>query len=33
GFIGCGHFSETNRLLEQQGKSPIEWKSVCIPLD
>ena len=33
GFIGCGHFSETNRLLEQQDKSPIEWKSVCIPLD
>ncbi|MGU5659371.1 uracil-DNA glycosylase [Aeromonas veronii] len=33
GFIGCGHFSETNRLLEQQDKRPIEWKSVCIPLD
>ncbi|MGL5092204.1 MAG: uracil-DNA glycosylase, partial [Aeromonas sobria] len=33
GFIGCGHFTETNRLLEQQGKSQIEWKSVCIPLD
>ncbi len=29
GFIGCGHFSETNRLLSQQGMSPINWHSVC----
>lgn len=25
-FIGCGHFSETNRWLEQQGRNPIDWK-------
>ena len=29
GFIGCGHFSEANRLLVQQGMSPIDWLSVC----
>jgi len=29
GFIGCGHFSEANRLLVQQGRSPIDWLSVC----
>ena len=33
GFIGCGHFTETNRLLEQQGKAPIGWQSVCTSLD
>lgn len=33
GFIGCGHFTETNRLLEQQGKEPILWNSVCTSLD
>ncbi|OJX90287.1 MAG: uracil-DNA glycosylase [Paludibacter sp. 47-17] len=26
GFIGCGHFSQTNRYLVQQGRTPIEWK-------
>ena len=26
GFLGCGHFKQTNRLLEQQGKSPINWQ-------
>jgi uracil-DNA glycosylase len=26
GFLGCGHFSQTNALLEQQGKSPIDWQ-------
>ncbi len=26
GFIGCGHFSEGNRLLEEMGKSPIDWR-------
>ena len=25
GFFGCKHFSQTNRILEQQGKSPIDW--------
>lgn len=25
GFLGCGHFSETNRILERQGVSPINW--------
>ena len=29
GFIGCGHLSEANRLLVQQGMSPIDWLSVC----
>jgi uracil-DNA glycosylase len=24
-FKGCKHFSKTNQLLEQQGKTPIEW--------
>lgn len=26
GFFGCKHFSETNKLLMQQGKTPIDWK-------
>lgn len=26
GFFGCKHFSMTNGLLEQQGKSPIVWQ-------
>jgi uracil-DNA glycosylase len=26
GFFGCKHFSKTNELLTQQGKSPIDWK-------
>ncbi|MBV1919168.1 MAG: uracil-DNA glycosylase [Pseudomonadales bacterium] len=25
GFLGCGHFSETNAYLESKGKSPIDW--------
>ncbi len=25
GFIGCGHFSRANELLEAQGKQPINW--------
>ncbi|KEY91657.1 uracil-DNA glycosylase [Candidatus Photodesmus blepharus] len=25
GFFGCRHFSQTNRLLIQQGKQPIDW--------
>ncbi|MGE3953981.1 MAG: uracil-DNA glycosylase [Parachlamydiales bacterium] len=26
GFIGCGHFSEGNRLLEAMGHPPIDWR-------
>ena len=26
GFFGCKHFSQTNDLLTQQGKSPINWQ-------
>ena len=25
GFIGCGHFSEANRYLQQHHQTPIEW--------
>lgn len=25
GFIGCGHFSQTNNYLQQQGQRPISW--------
>lgn len=25
GFFGCRHFSQTNQLLTEQGKAPIEW--------
>ncbi|NGX39196.1 MAG: Uracil-DNA glycosylase [Chlamydiae bacterium] len=25
GFLGCRHFSQTNELLKQWGKSPIDW--------
>jgi len=25
GFLGCRHFSKANQLLEQEGKSPIDW--------
>ncbi len=25
GFIGCGHFSMVNRILEAQGEPPIDW--------
>ncbi|WP_417615589.1 uracil-DNA glycosylase [Oceanisphaera sp.] len=28
GFFGCQHFSQTNQLLEQQGKAPIDWTRV-----
>lgn len=24
-FQGCGHFSRTNELLQQQGKTPVQW--------
>lgn len=26
GFIGCGHFSETNRILLNQAQKPINWQ-------
>lgn len=26
GFFGCGHFSKTNELLQQQGLAPIDWQ-------
>ncbi|MFZ9719098.1 MAG: uracil-DNA glycosylase [Chitinophagaceae bacterium] len=26
GFFGCKHFSKTNELLMQQGKTPIDWR-------
>ena len=26
GFFGCKHFSRTNKLLEKQGKTPINWQ-------
>ena len=26
GFIGCGHFSQTNQLLTKQGQQPINWQ-------
>lgn len=28
GFFGCKHFSKTNEILEKQGKTPINWKTV-----
>lgn len=28
GFLGCGHFSKANQLLEQQGRAPIDWYPV-----
>ncbi|NOI67289.1 uracil-DNA glycosylase [Vibrio sp. 99-8-1] len=26
GFLGCGHFSETNRILTKQGSNSINWQ-------
>ncbi|SIO03742.1 uracil-DNA glycosylase [Salinivibrio sp. ES.052] len=26
GFLGCKHFSQTNALLAEQGKAPIDWQ-------
>ena len=26
GFLGCGHFSQTNQLLSQQGSTPVNWQ-------
>eukprot|EP00092_Neocalanus_flemingeri_P096647 GFUD01123051.1.p1 GENE.GFUD01123051.1~~GFUD01123051.1.p1 ORF type:complete len:331 (+),score=105.97 GFUD01123051.1:54-1046(+) len=25
GFLGCGHFSQCNQLLRQQGRQPVDW--------
>ncbi|MNH47598.1 Uracil-DNA glycosylase [compost metagenome] len=25
GFLGCGHFSRTNKFLEQHGLAAVEW--------
>jgi uracil-DNA glycosylase len=27
-FFGCGHFIEVNRILEKQGKPPINWNAI-----
>lgn len=26
GFIGCGHFSQTNNYLKDQGQQPVDWR-------
>lgn len=26
GFLGCKHFSKTNKILQEQGKVPIDWQ-------
>jgi uracil-DNA glycosylase len=26
GFFGCRHFSKTNKLLEKEGQSPVDWQ-------
>ncbi len=31
GFIGCGHFSATNRYLESRGQRPIDWTLPLLP--
>ncbi|MCE0494292.1 uracil-DNA glycosylase [Vibrio salinus] len=28
GFLGCGHFSKTNQILNNAGKAPINWQPV-----
>ncbi|MBD1558904.1 uracil-DNA glycosylase [Vibrio sp. S9_S30] len=28
GFFGCGHFSQTNQILQKQGHIPINWQPV-----
>ncbi len=33
GFFGCGHFSETNRLLEAAGERPIDWALPAVVTD
>lgn len=31
GFLGCGHFLQTNSLLVASGRKPINWHSVLLP--
>jgi len=28
GFLGCGHFSKCNQILEKQGSTPIDWANL-----
>jgi uracil DNA glycosylase len=28
GFLGCRHFSATNKLLVQSGQPPVDWQIV-----
>lgn len=31
GFLGCGHFSQTNQWLARQGQTPIDWQLPLLP--
>jgi uracil-DNA glycosylase len=31
GFIGCGHFSATNRYLQSRGEAPMDWSLPALP--
>jgi uracil-DNA glycosylase len=31
GFIGCGHFSATNRSLQSRGEAPMDWSLPALP--
>ncbi|WP_395480083.1 uracil-DNA glycosylase [Candidatus Curculioniphilus buchneri] len=33
GFFGCHHFSKANTLLEKQGKKPIDWTALTLPIN
>ncbi|ATF09419.1 uracil-DNA glycosylase [Candidatus Enterovibrio altilux] len=33
GFFGCGHFSQTNQLLSEMNKTPIDWQLVPVIKD
>jgi len=33
GFIGNGHFSRTNKFLQQNGLTPINWRLPAVPAD
>ncbi len=26
GFLGCGHFSKVNKLLQERGEKPVDWR-------
>ena len=32
-FLGCGHFSEVNKILLERELKPILWKPIPKPLD